>query len=71
MPKFRNSVNKYYEKFTQIGESKVREMSFEMIYLGITVIHKLSEYYTFGTRVCISRALGRFMEDPRCGALRG
>lgn len=40
MPKYRNSVNKHYEQFAQIGQSKAREMGFEGIYLGITVIHK-------------------------------
>ena len=40
IPKYRNSVNKHYEQFTQIGKSKAKEMGFEEIYLGITVIHK-------------------------------
>lgn len=71
MPKFRNSVNKYYEKFTQIGESKAREMRFEMIHLGITVIYNYLNTTLSEPGVCISRALGRFLDDHRCGALRG
>ena len=51
MPKYRNSVNKHYEQFTQIGQSKAREMGFEEIYLENHSHPQVFEYYTFGTRV--------------------
>lgn len=40
MPKYRNSVNKHFEQFTQIGKSKANEMGFKEIYYRIIVIYK-------------------------------